>query len=340
MTRAKACNRAIRSGLAFLSVNQMSSGEFRTLAGPEGSLERDAQYDPSIFTTVNVATSLLDIADDTAQRTVKRAAEFLLSEMLPGGLWRFWTKAHPGSRGMPPDVDDTACAASLLGALGYSVPENRRMLLANLNRQGLFRTWISPSGKHLLFRQGRAFLSASLSSRAARRIFFKCGSEIPRKDTFESVVNANVLLYLGDIRQTLPVASWLAGIVRNGAASGTDRYYQSDLALFYALTRAAERGCASVCPLMPLISDRVSGIDWRGLSPLYLALCIRIQSSLSPDTANLDEKVSALLSAQLEDGGWPACAFYYDGYGRDLCWGSRELATGFCIEALERYRRR
>ncbi|MBU3665921.1 MAG: hypothetical protein FGM15_08635 [Chthoniobacterales bacterium] len=331
------CQRSVRAGLEFLEKSQLPSGEFLTLVGPGPDLLQDAKHDPSVFTAVNVATSLIDIDDLGARRIVRHAADFLLTEMQPGGLWKFWTKAHPGSRGMPPDVDDTACAASLLGALGYSMPDNRRMLLANLNRQGLFRTWITPSSKHLLFRKGRAFLSASLSSRAARRIFFECGSEIPRKDTFESVVNANVLLYLGDIRETLPVASWLSGVVRKGAASGTDRYYQSDLALFYALTRAVERGCASVRPLMPLISDRVSGIDWRGLSSLYLALCIRVQSSVAPDSANLDEKVSALLSAQLEDGGWPACAFYYDGYGRDLCWGSRELTTGFCIEALERY---
>ncbi|MCA1632273.1 MAG: hypothetical protein LC802_00805 [Acidobacteria bacterium] len=46
-----------------------------------------------------------------------------------------------------------------------------------------------------------------------------------------------------------------------------------------------------------------------------------------------------LLAEQLADGEWPRAALYYGGPKKFYGWGSEELTTGFCLEALLRYRR-
>jgi hypothetical protein len=49
--------------------------------------------------------------------------------------------------------------------------------------------------------------------------------------------------------------------------------------------------------------------------------------------------VRSLVGSQREDGSWPARVFYYSGFGKDLSFGSAELTTGFCVEALARVAR-
>src|SRR5260370_13533614 len=48
--------------------------------------------------------------------------------------------------------------------------------------------------------------------------------------------------------------------------------------------------------------------------------------------------IQAILCARDSSGGWKKCPFYYSGPSKKLAWGSEEITTGFCLEALSRYR--
>lgn len=82
--------------------------------------------------------------DRRYQVAIAQGLDFLHRRQLPGGLWRFWTASHPGSPGIPPDTDDTACITHLLRRLGITVPDNRGCLLSNRDREGRFRTGTEP----------------------------------------------------------------------------------------------------------------------------------------------------------------------------------------------------
>ena len=340
MTLAERCDRAIRAGIGFLSSNQLSSGELKTLVGSDPDLRHDAQHDPSIFTTVNVATSLLEVDDSEARKVVGRAAEFLVSEMLPGGLWRFWTKSHPGSRGMPPDVDDTACVSMFLEGLGRTFPDSRRMLLANRCRDGRFLTWITPRARHLTSAEGRAFLAANWATKRARKLYFESGPQPPEPGNIDCVVNANVVSYFGNSLDVAQAAAWVTGTVQNGHAATNDRWYQSEAALLYAVARGCEKHTESFCRIQPVIAERAEKLQPLCHSALDAGLVASVLNVVIPASPRLVQCIDTILAMQEEDGGWPARVYYYDSHKRALCWGSRELSSGYCLEALTRFFRK
>jgi len=55
-------------------------------------------------------------------------------------------------------------------------------------------------------------------------------------------------------------------------------------------------------------------------------------------TPALECAIHLLLTEQRRDGSWPRAALYYSGPKKLYAWGSEELITGFCLEALLRYR--
>ncbi len=333
------CELAIHRGVEFLRRRQLPSGEFETLVGPDPDLVKGSQPDPSLFATMHVAISLLEVRHDDAAAMVSRAAGFLRSEMLPGGLWRFWTASHPGSPGIPPDTDDTACISHLLRQLGIPFPDNQAAILGNRSPLGTFYTWILPRTRHLLHPRAWHLFRRSANARKAVMIFFRSGQEPPDPYGVDAVVNANALLYLGDGPHTKRVSHWLADVVRQGLAATRDRWYQSEYALFYALARCHERGVASLRDLSAVMARRIESSEPVKLPSLECALAACALSILAPASPSLPAFVESLLSTQQPDGCWVPRVFYYGGYKRIRAWGSAELTTGFCLEALARYRR-
>jgi hypothetical protein len=334
------CQKSVRTGLEFLEKSQLPSGEFKTLVGPEPDLLHDAKHDPSIFTTVNVATSLLEADEHAARRIVARSADFLVSEMLPGGLWRFWTKSHPGSRGMPPDVDDTVCVSAFLGRLGRAFPENRKILLANRCRDGRFLTWITPRARHLLFSEGRAFLAANWAMRAAQKLYFQSGPHPPERGNIDCVVNTNAVTYFRDTKRVARAAAWVTDILENSHAAINDRWYQSEAALLYAIASGYEKLIEPFCRMQTMIAEKAEELQPLCRSALDLALVASVLNVVAPSSRRLAQSIDTILAMQAEDGGWAARVYYYDSYKCALCYGSRELTTGFCVEALARFARR
>src|SRR3546814_3679182 len=75
-----------------------------------------------------------------------------------------------------------------------------------------------------------------------------------------------------------------------------------------------------------------------GVSSLDTALGISSLINLRCNDQNAIEKsVWYLLRQQSKNGDWPRRLFYYGGPKRIIGWGSEELSTGFCLEALGLY---
>lgn len=337
MTRREDCVQAVSRGVEFLRKKQLANGEFVTSAGPDPDFRGPSERDPSNFSTMHVANSLLASGVPDGAELARRAGEFLFAQMLSGGLWRFWTHEHPGSRGMPPDVDDTACITHLLERMGYSLPDNLATLAANRSADGLFYTWILPRARFLCRPQTWQALWNLAGNYRSIAIFFRSGKEPPERNGIDAVVNANALLVCGDEPYAAAVVSWLAQLIDKGVAAQSDRWYQSDLSLFYAVARAFESGFTVLAPLGPMVVARLKAFSCRTVLPLETAQLLCAAFALNGYDVSLDRLTGSLLTSQNVDGSWNARAHYYGGYARARAWGSAELTTGFCVEALGRY---
>lgn len=281
--------------------------------------------DPSVFPTALMAHALSYAPEATAVRD--RALAFLKTQMDERGLWRHWTREHPFHDQLPPDLDDTSMASAALGA---NAPANRQLLLANRNRRGLFFTWVTPA---------RLWLRHPLTL----FLFFRKTSAKP--SDVDAVVNANVLSYLGDIEETRAVVAHLLHVLRTNGERTCDKWYERPFAVWYFFSRAL-RGIAPEAGT--IIAGRIAAARPESALDHALAAC----SLLDWDRTPSDDTIAALLEAQLPSGGWPRAGLYHGGRARlgpnafaaphpdTPWWGSEELTTAFCIEALARYQAR
>jgi hypothetical protein len=196
----------------------------------------------------------------------------------------------------PADADDTACCAMALGLADDARVAGR--FEANRDTSGLFYTWFGQAANDV-----------------------------------DSVVNANVLAYLGPCRADR-VVEYLIDLVLFDRERGSYRYYLDPAALHYAIARAMRtvpglRLCeqALVGKLRARLATPTGSILAVAQSFSALAMC-----GDAPD-------VDRLIEAQSPDGSWPVEAFYAgpepDG-SLSMWYGSAELSTVLCLEALVR----
>lgn len=339
MIRAEDLEIAIQRGIEFLKKSQLPSGEFKTLVAKDNALSVEPRHDPSPFATAHILSSLADCANKESEQVIKRAAEFLRRQRLPGGLWKFWINGHPGFRNIPADLDDTSVVSLALRDAKIGVRQNRSVLLGNRDEEGRFFTWVQPRAQHLSTPASWFYLSPLAKAILGQNEFFAVGEA--RADDVDSVVNANVVCWLVDAPEvTRAAVEWVLRVVDSREEVETDRYYQSRYALYYAMARALRRG-VQFGRAVPVITSRIlealrddgsigSGIQETALAASALANCLG--GSSVPG-----EMLDYLLARQSDDGSWPGEAFYYGGWSRDYCWGASELTTAFCVEALGRH---
>jgi len=300
---------ALERAIAFLERQQLPTGELAVLAA--------GKPDRSIFPTA-IAAHALSFAPG-AEPVRNRALDFLLAEMGPRGLWKHWTRDHPHQHQLPPDLDDTSCASAALATGGRTFPDNRPLLLRNRNRRGLLYTW------RLTFTQLRHPLVCYA--------FFTQTSAKPFD--VDAVVNANALHYLGRVPE---VVEHLLSVLRDNRESQCDKWYENPFVVWYFFSRALH----AIAPEAgALIVRKVRGAIPSNALEHALAICaLRYWNESAP--------LEPLLALQLPSGAWPAAAMYHGGRKRHRDgtfaaphpdtphWGSEELTTAFCIEALAR----
>ena len=321
---------AVRRAVEYLARRQQPSGQFQILVG----LDLDEGVDdPSIFATCLIGQSLRWCTAPGAEPLRQRAADFVLAQKEGAGLWRHWTRGHPNYHMIPYDVDDAACASALLRQEGRPVPDNSGYILANRDPEGRFYSWIIarwPPPPPALW----PFLRHRVRRpREARRFWTQTPSE---PDDIDAVVNAHVLVYLGDGDHAPPVVSHLLGVLER-REEPADKWYPSPRFFYYAVARASEavpalnEARAAICSRIAAAAGPDGSL---GGGPVETALALIALARWDAEPGLRERAAAYLERTQEGDGSWPVAPVYH---GDTTLWGSRELSTGLCAEALARH---
>lgn len=331
-------DRAIESGLAFLAVTQTAEGEVPIFICERRDMNGHLHPDPSIFPTALAADALGFVPG--AEPLLDRAIRFLVDQRSPRGVWHHWRRDHSHFTTLPPDIDDTSCSSAVLNRHGVSGGTDRRILLENRNEQGLFYTWFlprlrwtSPPLRRIMFDQLRLIM--------AQGAFFKGMSAAA--DDVDAVVNANCLYALGSFKGDAVVIDYLLKVLRTGAETSCDKWYDNPFAVWYFFSRAlAER----LPKATDLIIQRIASVAPETTLEIAHGIASLIACGQCPPEA----WVTQLLDAQLPSGAWPRAAIYNGGGPRGPdgrggphpagtpYWGSEGLTTAFCLQALAQSR--
>jgi hypothetical protein len=298
----------VERAIAFLARQQLPWGELAgyRYAGP--SLAGVGLLDSSPFTTTFAVYSLWLAGGRAARSTAMRGADFLLAEREEPGLWRYWSSRNPAS--IDPDLDDTCCASFVLRLVA---PErftggNEAAILARRTEGGLFRTWVRGPGQ---------------------------------PNDVDGVVMANVLLYLGERAETERARNALVHVVQADRESEATHYYLDPLALHHALARARLHGAAGLDACRDAVLGKVRARqeeDGSWGDALHTALALSTLAGFGEPLCEAARRGREWLAgSQRQDGGWPARAFWAGPEPpgpRSVWWGSDELTTALCLEAL------
>jgi hypothetical protein len=289
--------------LRFLRNNQLPHGEFRTYASPSVALRRTC-LDGSVFATTFVLHSIEYADHPYASAMTDKAILFLDQEMHGPGLFQYYTARN--SRSTDFDLDDTACASVALRQSNPLLARgcNITHFIENRNEDGLFYTWV-----------GRQ----------------------PVANSVDSVVNANVVYYLGDRDETKSACQYLVDTVESGHESNSYRYYLDNMSLYYMVSRAYARGASSLGPAREAVVERVlQSSESDGSFGDELATACAVCSLINfdyGDVSRLRQAARFLERQQRADGSWRRVAMFH---GSNIYFGSEELTTALCLEALVR----
>jgi hypothetical protein len=329
-----------RKAAAWLVESQMPDGEFQTefcanrqVTG-DGQVIEELVFDSSPFVTSLVLASLQfaqELAPGVAAAT-ERGLKFLVAEMDEGGLWRYWTRKNARRSIIPPDLDDTACISHLLQAHGVAIPDNKGLFYDSRDARGAFYTWLYKADSL------RKWL---LSLRTGGKAFSYTKElwQWTSGDDVCAVVNANVLTYLGATNGTRRAIDYLLKTLRDGAEDREIVFYAHRLSLYYFTSRAYFTGVKALEPAKPILLERIKALqqpDGSFGDELLTGLAICALLNLGEGTAIPAQAIAYLAATQREDGSWRRVPMY-GGPPTPTTFGSADLTTAICLEALARY---
>lgn len=319
---------ALHLAIEFFYHNQLEHGEFRTYAAGNEAMDDSCVLDSSPFTTSFVLYSLGFYDDLRIQEITARGINFLRSEMEGKGVWRYWSSYNALHKILPPDLDDTCCISFVLKQHRLTLT-NREIILANKNRDGLFYTWLAP----------RADMPPKLMNEIQRVTKADSLPLFSLNGTLENVdcaVNANVLLYLGECREVQAVIPYIKRSVASQGLPDTS-YYADSLAFYYLLSRAYLNGVTSLGETRRTVLDSMlsrKSPDGSFGNELSTALAVCTWLNFSEPRHQLDDSIAYLIRTQSKGGFWKKIPMWL---GPAPYYGSEELTTAFCLEALARY---
>lgn len=305
-SRNQAFLESIESGVNFLSSHQLPYGEFKVYACPYREMDKDCYFDSSVFATAQIVYCLNFIHNPAVEEMIKKSLSFLSEELSGYGLFQYYSSRN--SRNLAFDLDDTSCASFSLRndhpfiQLRYNIS----YIINNRNKDGLFYTWLG----------------------------------IPEdKNDVDSIVNANVICYLGLCQETEDSIAWLTDTILKGKEKESYHFYLDNLFLYYAISRAYFNGVTLLYNTRKTIIERVlerQSIDGSFGDYLMTAIAMSTLQNFEYDNRYVLEKAGEyLISRQFEDGSWSRIALFV---GPDSFYGSEELTTALCLEALARLR--
>lgn len=297
--QARGINEARDRALAFLEGAQRPWGEFEAPACLDRAMQIGCRTQSSVFPTAVVLSALVYVDHPVARRIYQKGLDFLTAERRSDGTW-----GYAGSRAgywIQSDVDDTALASFALAKAGRD-PDSRARILENRNAAGVLRTWMADPGPK------------------------------PRPNDLDCVVNANALLYLGELPEFCHYVN--ESIAKY--AKECSIYYLDELALIYAASRAFRESSPCLEPSRAAMLTFASRRRERGDGPLERALALNTRLNLGGSPSGFQNEINELLDAQDPAGAWPAAALYcVDCRAGDATYyGAREITTAIVLEAL------
>lgn len=291
--------------------------------------------DPSPFITANVLFCLISVQDPKFESQLKRAADFILSQMEAGGYWRFWrfrTRQHT----FPFDTDDTGICSHVLKLRNIHL-DNQKMLAGNSDRNGYFYTWMIPTFKNLFRRPVTTFKISRAYSKALKRVSFFNRNQEHLLDK-EPAIAANVILYLGQNQQTLRCIDQIIAEVKEN--NFPMHYYNDEVSVFYHISRAYSSGVGAFEALKPVICERIherfSGMGGEQDLTRAMAANVLLDFGCYPDLAG--KLVDDLVHCDRYPGGWEA-ETYFCGKQRVFLSGSPVLTAALLLEAMTKINR-
>jgi 4-hydroxybenzoate polyprenyltransferase len=335
---------SLRRSIAFLKWSQLAHGEFAGLVASDPDLS-DGVLESSPFFTTFVLYALQQVSDASAPGMIDKAVRFLEEQKQVGGLWRYYSPRQHKHYRLPPDLDDTACASFALRQARWRTPENEWAFKLAQDEAGRFRTYFLPTGN---IRMAVVLALGQFQARCYRRIARSSPQtnlevqstevDIVPIDDVDPIVNANAILFLGEGEITKAAIEYLIRVFPEAREGEFSLYYRDKLILAYMIARAFRHSA----PSLGVLKDPIlSYLDARARSgelfqdALSAAMAASILITFDDYGSLLDALVDIILRLQGEDGSWKQHAFYTGVPG--YWWGSRELTTGFCVEALARY---
>lgn len=339
---------SIDNGVNFLYHQQLPNGEFKSYFSnnekmEEYSIPDEGWYvlDANVFPSILIGSSLLFLKDSVkAEIILSKITGFLLAERKTGSLWNHYSRNHELFHLCPFDADDTACASAFLKYRNVEFASNIDVLLSNRSKNNLFYTWFTLRFKLNL---NISYLRVALRElkRPIKSLIFWSKMECERNDV-DAVVNANVLFYLGKKKDTLPIINYLIDVIIKGKENDCDKWYKNKFTIYYFISRNYFAGIEEFHVIRQVIIDKViQGLNSDGsfgesVLDTGLAICILLNFKYTPK--ELTESIKSLLKAQQANGNWKKNIFYYNGPNKLIGFGSDELTTGICLEALVRYK--
>ncbi len=329
-----------KRAVSFLVGSQLPDGEFQTefcydrQQGEDGQIVESLMFDSSPFVTSLVLYSL-DFAkgvDTKTPETTRKGIEFLKSEMDPGGLWRYWARKNPKRPIIPPDLDDTSCISHLLQTHGVAIPDNHWLFYDSRDARGAFYTWLYKADSWR-----KKLLSWKTGGKAFS--FTKELWQWTKGEDVCAVVNANVLLYLGETDGTRKAIAYLLQTLRDGAEDKEIVFYAHRMSLYYFMSRALFRGVKALEPAKPILLERIHSqqlADGSFGDEVLTGQAVCSLLNLGVKAESLATAVAYLVKTQREDGSWKRIPMY-GGPPTPTTFGSADLTTGVCLEALARY---
>lgn len=329
-------DQAILKGVDFLEDHQFPNGEFCCYIGDEDEMKMCITQS-NIFPSSLIAYSLLQLRHlPVVNRILDQTAAFLQYQTMRAGVWNNFTILNPLFPICPPDVDNTVCASYVLAALNKPYPANEQMILANRSKSGLLYTWYTFRPFYVPIKDYWMLSLRALKHPISSFLFWKNTEASPYD--IDGVVNANVLFHLGYKAETAIIVPYLLNIIQTKKEADCDLWYRNPFTIYYFFSRIYKAGIKEMEPAKSSINERVlqsANADGSfGTGVLDTALGIITLLNGDQDHPKIKHAVEFLLIRQKKSGGWPRWALYYGGPKKRLCYGSEELTTGFCLEAL------
>lgn len=333
---------SIKKGVKYLYDHQYPNGEFCCYIGEDDEMKMCIPHS-NVFPTSLISQSIMQLRHlPEVNEILEMTGAFLQYQAMRAGVWNNFTILNPLFPICPPDVDNTACASKVLQALDKKYQPNEEILLANRNKSGLFYTWFTfrPS---LVPIKDFWLLNLRALKRPVSYLLFWRKTEAGRYD-IDAAVNANVLFYLGLNKNTAPIVPYLLEIINREKEGDCDLWYRNPFTIYYFISRNYNAGIQQLEPAKEKMIQRVlntvndEGAFGNGVLDTALGIITLINCSYY--SSALDTAVRYLINQQQSSGGWIRWAVYYGGPKKRLSYGSEEMTTGFCLEALSLYRKK